>query len=353
MSDLSLSTGAGARYRRRTLQRLGYVAAAILVLTMALVIDVSVGPGNFSLAEVTGTILNPGSYGSKLDVIVWNVRLPVAIMAVLVGAMLGIAGAQMQTILNNPLADPFTLGISSAASFGAALAIAVGVSVVPFAGAFLITANAFLFALATSVILFLFTRMRGVTIETFVLVGIAMFFTFNALLAFIQYQSSETQLQQIIFWMMGSLARATWTKIAVCVALLALVVPVCMRRSWMLTALTMGDERASSLGVPVARLRLEMLACISILASTAVAFVGTIGFIGLVGPHIARMLVGEDQRYFLPVSAASGAIILSIASTLSKGITPGVIYPIGIITALVGVPFFLSLILSVRRESWR
>ena len=103
----------------------------------------------------------------------------------------------------------------------------------------------------------------------------------------------------------------------------------------------------------MARLRLEMLACISILASTAVAFVGTIGFIGLVGPHIARMLVGEDQRYFLPVSAASGAIILSIASTLSKGITPGVIYPIGIITALVGVPFFLSLILSVRRESWR
>ena len=243
--------------------------------------------------------------------------------------------------------------VSSAASFGAALAIAVGVSVVPFAGAFLITANAFLFALATSIILFLFTRMRGVTIETFVLVGIAMFFTFNALLAFIQYQSSETQLQQIIFWMMGSLARATWTKIAVCVALLALVVPVCMKRSWMLTALTMGDERASSLGVPVARLRLEMLACISILASTAVAFVGTIGFIGLVGPHIARMLVGEDQRYFLPVSAASGAIILSIASTLSKGITPGVIYPIGIITALVGVPFFLSLILSVRRESWR
>ncbi|MEZ0168583.1 FecCD family ABC transporter permease [Microvirga sp. TS319] len=353
MIELSVGTGAGARYHRRTLQRLAYVAGAIALLALALIIDVSVGPGNFSLREVAGTILDPGSYGDKLDVIVWNVRLPVAIMAILVGAMLGIAGAQMQTILNNPLADPFTLGISSAASFGAALAIAVGVSLVPFAGAFLVTANAFLFALATSVILFLFTRMRGVTIETFVLVGIAMFFTFNALLAFIQYQSSETQLQQIIFWMMGSLARATWTKIAVCIVLLALVIPICMKRSWMLTALTMGDERASSLGVPVARLRLEMLACISILASTAVAFVGTIGFIGLVGPHIARMLVGEDQRYFLPVSAASGAIILSVASTLSKGITPGVIYPIGIITALVGVPFFLSLILSVRRESWR
>jgi iron complex transport system permease protein len=353
MSELSVSSGAGARYHRRTLQRLAYVAGALALLALALVVDVSVGPGNFALTEVAGTILSPGSFGGKLDVVVWNVRLPVAIMAILIGAMLGIAGAQMQTILNNPLADPFTLGISSAASFGAALAIAVGVSLVPFAGTFLVTANAFLFALATSVILFLFTRMRGVTIETFVLVGIAMFFTFNALLAFIQYQSSETQLQQIIFWMMGSLARATWTKIAICLGLLALVVPICMRRSWMLTALTMGDDRAASLGVPVARLRLEMLACISILASTAVAFVGTIGFIGLVGPHIARMLVGEDQRYFLPVSAAAGAIILSVASTLSKGITPGVIYPIGIITALVGVPFFLSLILSVRRESWQ
>jgi iron complex transport system permease protein len=115
----------------------------------------------------------------------------------------------------------------------------------------------------------------------------------------------------------------------------------------------MGDERAASLGVPVSRVRLEMLAAISLLAATATAFVGTIGFVGLVGPHIARMLVGEDQRYFLPVSAAAGAIILSAASTASKAITPGVIYPIGIITALVGVPFFLSLILSIRRESWR
>jgi iron complex transport system permease protein len=289
----------------------------------------------------------------RLAIIVWDVRLPVAVMAVMIGAMLGVAGAQMQTILHNPLADPFTLGISSAASFGAALAIAVGVGLWPAGGTFFIAFNAFLFALATSIILFMFTRMRGVTIETFVLVGIALFFTFNALLAFIQYRSSESQLQQIIFWMMGSLARATWTKIGVCALLLALVVPLAWARNSMMTALAMGDERAASLGVPVARLRLEMLASISLLAATATAFVGTIGFIGLVGPHIARMLVGEDQRYFMPASAAAGALILSIASTLSKAITPGVIYPIGIITALVGVPFFVSLILSIRKETWR
>jgi iron complex transport system permease protein len=344
---------AGERYHQRMMRKTMFVAGAFVLLVLAICVDVGVGPGWYSPIEVMTALLMPDSVEPRLAIIIWDVRLPVAIMAVLIGAMLGVAGAQMQTILHNPLADPFTLGISSAASFGAALAIALGIGFWPSGGSFFIALNAFLFALGTSLVLFAFTRMRGVTVETFVLVGIALFFTFNAMLAFIQYQSSETQLQQIIFWMMGSLARASWTKIAICAGLLALVVPLSWARNSMMTALTMGDDRAASLGVPVARLRLEMLACVSLLAATATAFVGTIGFVGLVGPHIARMLVGEDQRYFVPVSAAAGAIILSAASTLSKGITPGVIYPIGIITALVGVPFFLSLVLSIRRETWR
>ena len=353
MSIAAAPIRAGARYRRSALRKSAFVIMAMALLVVAICVDVAVGPGFFSPGEVIQAIFRPESVSRKLAIIVWDVRLPTAVMAVLVGAMLGTAGAQMQTILRNPLADPFTLGISSAASFGAALAIYAGIGLWPAIGPFFVTGNAFLFALATSAVLFLFTRMRGVTVETFILVGIALFFTFNAMLAFIQYQASETQLQQIIFWMMGSLGRASWTKIGVCAALLAVLLPYGLSRSWMMTALGMGDDRAASLGVPVARLRLEMLASISLLAATAVAFVGTIGFVGLVGPHIARLLVGESQRYFLPVSAVAGAIILSIASTLAKGITPGVIYPIGIITALVGVPFFLSLVLSIRQESWR
>lgn len=352
MANIAIPS-AGERYRRRTYRKFLFVLGGFAALALALCIDIGVGPGWYTPLDVLRALTLPGTVEPKLAIIVWDVRLPGAVMAIMVGSMLGVAGAQMQTILHNPLADPFTLGISSAASFGAALAIAVGVGLWPAAGSFFIAANAFIFALGTSLVLFMFTRMRGVTIETFVLVGIALFFTFNALLAFIQYRSSESQLQQIIFWMMGSLARASWTKIGICAFLLALVVPLAWARSSMMTALTMGDERAASLGVPVARLRLEMLASISLLAATATAFVGTIGFVGLVGPHIARMLVGEDQRYFLPVSAAAGAIILSVASTLSKAITPGVIYPIGIITALVGVPFFLSLVMSIRRETWR
>src|SRR6478735_8295997 len=241
MTQLTIGVRAGIRYRRRALRKVAIVMAAFSILLLSLLTDVSIGPGNFSLTQVLKSIFDPGSQGTKIDVIVWDVRLPVAVMAVLIGAMLGVAGAQMQTILNNPLADPFTLGISSAASFGAALVIATGFSLVPFAGEFFVSANAFLFALATSFVLYLFTRMRGVTVETFVLVGIALFFTFNALLAFIQYQSSETQLQQIVFWMMGSLARASWTKIGICASLLLLLVPLCWARNSMMTALAMGD----------------------------------------------------------------------------------------------------------------
>lgn len=339
----------GERYRRRSIHKVAQVAAMGLLMSAAVVLDVSIGPGNFPFSDVASAILFPGSQGLKLDVIVWDIRLPVALMAFLVGAMLGVAGAEMQTILNNPLADPFTLGVSSAASFGAALAIVTGVGLIPGVGAFLATANAFVFALGTSAILLFLVRLRGATVETMVLVGIALLFTFNALLAFVEYGASETQLQQVVFWMMGSLARASWTKIAVCVGLLALAIPFCLSRTWALTALRMGEEKAASLGVPVARLRVEMLICTSILAATGVAFIGVVGFVGLVGPHIARMIVGEDQRHFLPFSAFAGGLILSVTSIVSKAITPGVIYPIGIITSLVGIPFFISLVLSVRR----
>lgn len=352
-TDAATDARAGARHRHRHRRKAVLAAAMFALLLAAAALDVAIGPGSFALGDVIAALWAPDSVPRRLAVIVWDVRLPTALMAALIGAMLGIAGALMQTILRNPLADPFTLGISAAAGFGAALAIALGVGLWPASGPVFVTANAFLFALATSSLLFAFTRLRGVTAETMILVGIALLFTFNALLALVQYRASESQLQQIVFWMMGSLGGATWPRLGVCAVLLALALPYVLWRGWMLTALTLGDDRAANLGVPVARLRLEMLAVISLLAATAVSFVGTIGFVGLVGPHIARLLVGEDQRHFLPVSAAASATLLSLASTASKAVTPGIIYPIGIITSLIGVPFFLALVLSIRKESWR
>lgn len=346
-----VSMSAAEDYRRRNARRLALVVAGVLVLAFSVALDVSIGPGNLTLADVLNTLIDPQSASPQLSVIVWSLRLPIALMALTVGAMLGLSGAGMQTILANPLADPFTLGISAAATIGASVAIVFGWSVLPGAGPFIVTANAFVFALGASLVLFFMTRLRGVSAETMILVGIALLFTCNAITALLQYHSSEVQLTQIVFWTLGSLARASWIKVAIAAGLVGLALPYFLMRGWALTALRLGDERAESLGVRVDRLRLEILVATSLLAAVSVSFVGSIGFIGLVGPHIARLLVGEDQRFFLPVAAITSATLLSLASSLSKAINPGVIYPIGIITALIGVPFFFSLVMSIRSRA--
>lgn len=335
-------------YVARVSRRYGVIAAVFGLLCLSFLLDITTGPGGYSLSTIAEVLVDPMSHGARLKVIVWDYRLPVAVTAVLVGALLAVAGAQMQTILNNPLAEPFTLGVSAAASFGASLAIVLGFSVIPAVGPLLVTVN--VFALCTCGFILLATRLKGVRSETMILFGIAIFFTFSALLALMQYMASEDQIARIVFWMMGSLSRASWEKIGLGTILLCFAIPFSLYRTWPMTALRMGEATAQSMGVDVGRLRVEMLICISLLAATAVSFVGTVGFVGLVGPHIARMLVGEDQRYFVPLSAMVGALVLSLTSLTSKTITPGIIYPIGIITSLIGVPIFISIILSSRRE---
>lgn len=340
-------------YQKRTARKTWLLISALLILVLLVVVDVMSGPAPLSFQQTLMIIIDPASANSREKVIVWSLRLPIAMMAVLVGAMLGAAGAQMQTILNNPLADPFTLGISSAASFGAALAITWKVSLLPGDEALWVSANAFIMSLLASLALFAFSKMRGVSSEIMVLIGIAMMFTFSALLSFLQYGASETELSQIVFWMMGSLTRSSWIKVFICMAVLCLALPFFLAKSWALTALRMGDEKAAAMGVNVAALRLSVLAFVSLLAAVAVSFVGVIGFVGLVGPHIARLLVGEDQRLFLPFSILAGALLMSASSIAVKTISPGIIYPIGIITSLIGIPFFISLILAKRKRQWQ
>lgn len=338
------------RFQQRASKKLWLLSVILFLVISSVLLDISIGPGNFSLATVIQVLLDKAAHGIKLEVIIWDYRMPIAITAVIVGAMLGAAGALMQTLLNNPLAEPFTLGVSSAASFGAAVAIVTGVGLMPNVGSLLVTLNAFVFALTTCGLLLILMQMKGMGTQSIILFGIAIFFAFNALLAMMEYGASETQLQRIVFWMLGSLGRASWLQIAWGVVLLLVAIPFCMTRTWRLTALRLGEESALSMGVDVKRLRIEILICISLLAATAVAFVGTIGFVGLVGPHIARLLVGEDQRYFIPLSALLGALMLSVTSIVSKTITPGIIYPIGIITALIGVPVFLAIIIRHSKE---
>ncbi|MPR08043.1 FecCD family ABC transporter permease [Microvirga tunisiensis] len=343
--------GRGA-YRVLVQRKKLVLLALSLVLVLSVIADLGLGPARYTMREVVLALMGSPDVSLQISVVIWDIRMPVALMAVVVGAALSAAGAQMQTILNNPLASPFTLGISAAASFGASIALVFGIGILPWAIDYVVSLNALLMAMATALFIHFMSQKRGVTVETIVLLGITLVFTFNALLALVQYLASEQALSAVVFWTMGSLTRATWPKLAITTIVVAVSLPLFMRRAWALTALRLGEDKAASFGVNVRWLRLETMMIISLLAAVPVAFVGTVGFIGLVGPHIARMLVGEDQRYFLPASVLSGAAILSLTSVVSKSIVPGTIFPIGIITALVGVPFLFSLIMSSRRRSW-
>jgi iron complex transport system permease protein len=352
-TDVAAGAGQG-RDQYRTLARRKFVilCAMAAALCLCFAVDLAWGPARYGLDEVVLALVKPSAVSDQVRTVVWDIRMPVAVMAIVVGAALSVAGAQMQTILANPLASPFTLGISAAASFGAALAIVTDIPLIAFATSFAVPINAFIMALIATLFIHLVSQARGVTVQTVVLLGIALVFTFNALLALLQFLASEQALATVVFWTMGSLTKATWPKIWITLTVLLLAVPLFARNAWALTAIRLGEDKAASFGVNVRYIRLETMLIVSLLASVPVSFVGTIGFVGLVGPHIARMMLGEDQRFFMPGSLLAGALLLSATSIVSKSIVPGVVVPIGIITALVGVPFFFSLIVTTMRRSW-
>ncbi|MCG2840669.1 iron ABC transporter permease [Sandaracinobacter sp. RS1-74] len=334
-----------AAYARLMRRRSIIVITIALLCVVAFALDISTGPSALPLSNVWAGLFAPERLSAPELAIIRQVRLPYALMAILVGAALSLAGAEMQTILNNPLASPFTLGVSSAASFGAALAIVLGFSL-PFVPAdWMVPLNAFLCAFGSVLMLEALARRRATGVEGVVLFGIALVFTFNALVALIQYVASQEALSQLVFWSMGSLARATWANLAVLGAVVVLVFPFSLAAANAMTALRLGEDRARSFGIDVERMRFASLLRISALAATSVAFVGTIGFIGLVGPHIARLLLGEDHRFLLPASMLTGALVMSLASVASKLLVPGTLLPVGIVTSMIGVPVFLALIL--------
>ena len=336
-----------ARYHRQNRRRAGLVALLALAALAAVVVDLITGPAGLPLGE-TLRALAGGEVSRATSVIVWQVRLPVALMALLVGAALALAGAEMQTVLENPLAEPFTLGVSASAALGAAAAIVLGLGLPGLPAVWAVSANAFVFALGALAILQLMAGLRGGGPEVLILFGIALNFTAGALLSLLQFVASADALQQLVFWTMGSLSAASWPGLVLVALALAGAAPFAFRAAWRLTALRLGEEQARGFGVDVAALRRWALLRVSLLAATAVSMVGVIGFVGLAGPHIARMLVGEDHRYFLPASLLTGALVMSLASTLSKMLVAGVLLPVGLVTSLIGLPIFFALILRGR-----
>ncbi|RCW73397.1 iron complex transport system permease protein [Marinobacter nauticus] len=338
-------------YRRFVWRRVLCLGGLTLAAMTALLVDIASGPSMLGLLDVFRGLLNPEGIDAGTRVIIEDIRLPYALMAVVVGACLGLAGAEMQTVLNNPLASPFTLGVGAAATLGASLVIAFNISVLGLAAHVLLPLSAFVFAAAASLLILVLSRTLGASVHAVVLFGIALLFGINAVVGLIQFMADAESVQQIVFWTMGSLARASLDKVAIVALVLALCLPFSLRNAWAMTLLRSGEEQARSLGIRVERMRLVVLMRVSLLTAAAMCFVGEIGFIGLVAPHIARLMLGEDHRFLLPGSALAGAVLLSLSSIASKLLVPGVVLPVGIVTALVGIPLFITLIIGRSRRA--
>ena len=329
--------------RRREVRRLLWMGILLLVLLGTVLADIFTGPSRLPFREVIDILMHPPfpalgfahpDAADGLVTIVWDFRLPVALMAIVVGTALGLGGAEMQTLLDTPLASPYTLGLAAAAGLGAALGLhadIIGITIDPLIS---VPLGAFLMCMLAASVLFGIAMFRQVNAQTLILAGIALLFLFQSLMSMLQFMSSPELNQQIIFWLFGSLQRSSWWSLAITGTVTVVCTILLLADAWKLTAL---------------RLRLKTLILVALLTSTAISFVGVIGFIGLVAPHIARMLVGEDQRFFIPLSMLCGAVMLSAASVLSKIIVPGALFPVGVVTAIIGVPFFFWLILGWRR----
>jgi len=333
-------------------RRVAVLLATLVVLGLTLVTDILVGPAFLAFGDVVGALVLPESQvDPTVHIIVHEIRLPMSSMALIVGASLGLAGALMQTILGNPLASPYTLGFSAAAGFGAAVAIITGFEI-PLLPGFSVPLAACAGGFLAAAAVYGMARLRGMTSEVMILAGIATLFLFQSLQSLVQYMAAPEVLQEIVFWLFGSLVKASYLNVGVSAGIFLVACLVLLPDVWKLTALKLGDDRARSLGVAVPELRRKVFVLVVVLTAGAVAFVGTIGFIGLVAPHIARILVGEDHRFLLPMSAFCGAFVMAGASVASKVVSPGAIIPIGIVTAIVGVPFLFALIVRSRRALW-
>lgn len=329
-----------------------FLLSAIILISG---ISASLGSANLSLWEIYSSILHrlfPAYFesGDLADACIWNLRLPRIFMGIVAGFGLGIAGCVTQAILKNPLASPYTLGISSGASFGASLAILTGAGII--GGDYLIIGNAFLFALLCSFIILGLSNRKGATPETMILAGIAMMYLFSAMTTILQYFGEAEAVKEAIFWAVGDLDRSSWPKITIIIVMLTFCFLLLMIKSLDLNIMAAGDETATSLGVNVKSTRIALMAVTTLLVACIVCFTGTIGFIGLVAPHLTRISVGGDNRFVLPISGLFGTLLLISADLVARRVMAPIILPVGAITAFMGAPIFMYMIMKRKREFW-
>lgn len=338
-------------YLKYTWRKTVIIISLVILIGVLGIIAICAGSADLTPGEVVMTLLGWGSETS--EIVIWNIRLPRVVAAIVAGAGLAVAGCVLQNILRNPLAESYTLGISQGAAFGAAFAIVVlGVGTIQtsstdsvlISNPYIVTISAFVFSMvATMVILFL-SSLVGVTPEAMILAGVALGSLFTAATTLIQYFAEDVEVAAIVFWTFGDLARASWRDVGIIAVLVLLAIIYFMLHRWDYNALASGEETAKGLGVDVHKLRLGGMAISSLISAVAVAFLGIIGFIGLVAPHMMRRLIGGDHRFLIPGSALMGCLLLLAADTLARTIIKPVILPVGAITSFLGAPLFLYLL---------
>lgn len=345
---------ANQKYRNA---RLLIILMAVLTFVMS-VVCLFVGSSNMSFADCIHALLRTGS-ASEIRII-WNIRIPRILAALAAGAGLSVSGLIMQTTLNNALASPSVLGVSNAAVFGANL------SIIAFAGGFLSTGNnlsnymagsspyavslmAFVFS-AVSVLLILgLCRVRSFSPNVVVLAGIAIGAIWTAATTILQFYATDVGLSAAVVWSFGDLGRATYRTDLIMLTVTVFGIVCFSLGSWKYNALLSGDETAKSLGVHVDRLRFFSLLVASLITAVCVSFLGIIGFVGMICPHVIKKLIGQDHRYTIPASVLAGCLLLLLADTLARCVGRGSALPVGAVTSMLGAPFFIAIIFS-RRE---
>ena len=343
-----------AQLRLQRRRNILILAGACIAALVSIIVSCFAGVANVTPARMLATVIPEMQIGAlpltdtELTVLT-HLRLPRIIMALLGGMGLAVSGLVMQAITGNNMASPFTTGLSNAAAMGAAM---VSVFELNFMGSFQLSTvcGAFILAFLCSALVYGISSVKGFGSTTIVLVGIALNYFFSALNSGMQYIANEDKLASIVNWTFGNLSSSTWEQISFTAAVLLLTFPYLFLRAWHYNLLTTGDESALALGVNVGRLRLVSGLMITLISATIISFTGVIGFVGLVAPHIARLLAGGDHRILFPLTALLGGTLLVLADLVGRTIASPVVIPVGIVVSFIGVPVFLYLILRNKKE---
>lgn len=355
---MELESKALEEYNKHVKRRVFFLIFMTMAIIISAMISISFGSVKIPIRDVVSTLFTQGEGIS--EVIIWNIRLSRVLTAIVAGMGLAVSGTAMQSILRNPIGSPFTLGTSHASAFGAAFAIVIlgaGSHQSAFSDAVyvnnihIITISAFLFSLISTCVIIFLARVKGASPETMILTGVAIGSLFIAGTTAIEYFANDVQLSSIIFWTFGDVGRSSWQELSVMSAIVLPALIYFTYNSWNYNALDAGEETAKSLGVNVERVRIVGLLIASLVTALIVSFVGIIGFVGLVVPHIVRKAIGGDERFMMVGSILCGALLLLLSDTMARLVIAPVVLPVGILTSFLGAPLFIFLVVK-GRDYW-